>query len=87
LRQKSYVITPCFSLQAFEDMADGRQKITFTLRQGVKFHDSEEWNAAAAKANFDHVLHPALVTDDFHGWYVSDRASSVSENKPAALTP
>jgi len=42
----------------------------------VKFHDGEPWNAHAAKANLDHVLHPALVTPDFHGWYVAtDQAS------------
>ena len=28
---------------------------TFQLREGVKFHDGSEWNAAAAKANIDRV--------------------------------
>jgi ABC-type transport system substrate-binding protein len=30
--------------------------INFTLRQGVKFHDGELWNADAAKANLDRVI-------------------------------
>ncbi|MGB3484797.1 MAG: ABC transporter substrate-binding protein [Mycobacterium sp.] len=29
---------------------------TFTLRQGVKFHDGEPFNAAAVKANFDKIV-------------------------------
>ena len=31
-------------------------EITFTLRSGVTFHDGTPWNAAAAKANFDHIM-------------------------------
>eukprot|EP00171_Calliarthron_tuberculosum_P013579 IDg13579t1 len=35
-------------------------KIVFKLREGVKFHNDEPWNCAAAKLNFDHVLHPDI---------------------------
>jgi glutathione transport system substrate-binding protein len=31
----------------------GGKVITFKLHKGVKFHDGEEFDAAAAKANFD----------------------------------
>ena len=45
------------------EIADGGQKYTFTLRQGVTFHDGEAWNCNAAKLNFDHVL------AQNHPWY------------------
>jgi len=51
------------------DLAAGGQQYQFFLREGVQFHDGEEWNCAAAKLNFDHVLTPALTTGDWHGWY------------------
>lgn len=35
------------------------QRVTFTLRANVKFHDGTEFDCAAAKLNFDHVLSPA----------------------------
>merc|ERR1712032_1019519 len=51
------------------DTMEGGQKYTFTLREGVKFHDGSEWNCNAAKLNFDHVLSKPLTTGDYHGWY------------------
>ena len=36
--------------------ADGGKVVTFKLRRGVKFHDGDEFDAAAAKANFDRWL-------------------------------
>ncbi|USB32646.1 ABC transporter substrate-binding protein [Paenibacillus sp. YPG26] len=35
--------------------SDGGQSYTFKLRQNVKFHDGTPFNAAAVKANFDHI--------------------------------
>lgn len=32
------------------------KQYTFTLRQGVTFHDGTPFNAAAVKANFDHIM-------------------------------
>ena len=51
-----------------EEEGEG-QRYTFNLREGVTFHDGEEWNCAAAKLNFDHVLVDELRTGDWHGWY------------------
>jgi len=51
------------------DTVDGGEEYRFTLRTGVKFHDGSDWNCAAAKLNFDHVLQPPLNTADNHGWY------------------
>jgi len=47
----------------------GKQKYRFTLRQNVKFHDGEDFNCAAVKMNFDHVLQPPLNHNWYHGWY------------------
>jgi peptide/nickel transport system substrate-binding protein len=37
-------------------VAPDLKSITFTLRKGVKFHDGSDWNAAAAKFNFDTLI-------------------------------
>ena len=46
----------------------GGDTYTFTLRQGVKFHDGADWNCDVAKLNFDHILAGPLA-DTKHGWY------------------
>lgn len=64
------VIKPSLATSwTIEDLSSGGQQYTFTLRQGVKFHDGAAWNCAAAKLNFDHVLVKPLTTGDWHGWY------------------
>jgi ABC-type transport system substrate-binding protein len=40
-------------------ISDGGKVITWKLRQGVKFHDGEEFDAQAAKVNFDRWLDKA----------------------------
>ena len=37
-------------------ISDGGKVATFKLRHGVKFHDGEEFDASAAKVNFDRWL-------------------------------
>jgi peptide/nickel transport system substrate-binding protein len=37
-------------------VAPDLKSITFTLRKGVKFHDGSDWNASAAKWNFDILI-------------------------------
>lgn len=49
--------------------AGGTHVITFTLRQGVEFHDGTPWNATVAAANFDQVLSQPLRGPDYHGWW------------------
>ncbi|WP_103340793.1 ABC transporter substrate-binding protein [Amycolatopsis sp. CA-126428] len=42
-----------------EKWAAADKTLTFTLREGVKFHDGTVFDAAAVKANLDRVLDPA----------------------------
>ena len=52
-----------------DDPATGLDKVTFRLRRNVTFHDGADFNCAAAKLNFDHVLAGDLKTEAWHGWY------------------
>ena len=45
--------------------SDGSETVRFTLRTGVKFHDGTDFNCAAVKLNFDHVM----GQDEVRGWY------------------
>lgn len=47
------------SLATKWEVSEKPDAITFTLREGVKFHDGTDFNAAAVKANIDRVLDPA----------------------------
>merc|ERR1719316_2216836 len=52
--------------ESWTETADGMK---FKLRTGVKFHDGEDWNCAAAKLNFEHVFAYPMRTPDWHVWY------------------
>jgi peptide/nickel transport system substrate-binding protein len=41
---------------------DGGKRVAFKLRQGVKFHDGSDFNAAAVKWNIDRRLDPAVAS-------------------------
>merc|ERR1719316_1060449 len=51
--------------ESWTETADG---MVFKLRKGVKFHDGEDWNCAAAKLNFDHFFAEPFRSTDWHGW-------------------
>lgn len=42
------------------------QRVTFTLRENAFFHDGEQFNCAATKLNFDHVL--SETAKQRHSW-------------------
>lgn len=50
-------ISPALAIKwEVEDLPGAGQRVTFDLRQNVKFHDGTEFNCEAVKLNFDHVL-------------------------------
>lgn len=64
---------------------------TFKLKQGVKFHDGEPLDAAAVKANFEHMLDPATqsLTDAgyLRPYYKSSRAVDPATFELTLSTP
>jgi len=68
------------------DTPSGGSKYTFTLREGVKFHDGSDWNCSVAKLNFDHIMatgrHTWLkTTEQMTSWTCSDAGEFVLETK------
>jgi ABC-type transport system substrate-binding protein len=60
-----------------EDLKDSTgviigQRVKFDLREGVKFHDGEDFNCDVAKLNFDHVLSDSAKQR--HSWMGAVRA-------------
>lgn len=55
---------------------DGR-RYTVTLKSGVKFHDGEDFNAAAVKANFDRFLDPKLRLNRYSAYSNIDKVDIV----------
>ena len=45
-------------------ISDDNLTITFTIREGIKFHDGTDLDAAAVKFTFDRVLDPAQASPD-----------------------
>lgn len=64
---------------------------TFKIKQGVKFHDGEPLDAAAVKANFEHMLDPATqsLTDAgyLRPYYQSSRAIDPATLELTLKTP
>jgi len=76
------------------EISDDGTEYTFTLRDGVTFHDGTKFDAAAVKANFDHVASPdtksqyaaaLLGGDAYKGTEViDDHTVKVTLNRPFA---
>ena len=62
------VIPALASAWTVESNDIGGDTYTFSLREGVKFHDGADWNCDVAKLNFDHILAKPLAQSK-HGWY------------------
>ena len=65
--QDGEIIPALASSWVLEDLHPGGTRYTFTLREGVKFHDGSDWNCSVAKLNFDHVLSDTVKAR--HQWY------------------
>lgn len=64
------VILPALATSwTIAETSGGGERYRFALRTGVTFHDGAPFNCAAVKMNFDHVLHPPLNHNWYHGWY------------------
>tara|TARA_B100001123_G_scaffold449921_1_gene617489 strand:+ start:188 stop:1819 length:1632 start_codon:yes stop_codon:yes gene_type:complete len=62
--------------ESWDISADGKT-YTFNLRRDVKFHDGTDWNAEAAKFNFDRLLDPDAphfleTAVGGNGWWIGD---------------
>src|ERR671914_340842 len=57
-------LVPLSGFSGWESVAPERWR--FFLREGVKFHNGEEWNAAAAKVSVDIQGDPNRGTDSFN---------------------
>jgi peptide/nickel transport system substrate-binding protein len=76
------------------EISDDSTEYTFTLRDGVTFHDGEPFDAAAVKANFDRIVDPEtasaqaasmLGADFYEGTEViDDHTVKVSFSQPYA---
>jgi ABC-type transport system substrate-binding protein len=60
--------------------SDGGKVVTFKLRKGVKFHDGEEFDASAARANFDRWMDPANALSAAAQLRSVDRAEVVDKH-------
>jgi ABC-type transport system substrate-binding protein len=70
-----------------ENIPNAGQRVTFTLRQGVKFHDGTDFDCAAVKLNFDHVLSESAsqrhswmgAVQVMNNWFCNDQEQFVLE--------
>lgn len=60
-------IIPALAASWTTEKTDVGQRVTFKLREGVKFHDGTDWNCTVAKLNFDHIL--SETVKQRHSWF------------------
>lgn len=66
------------SLATAWEISENPHAITFTLREGVKFHDGTPFNAEAVKKNIERVLDPASKATPRSAFAQSLRRSTCS---------
>ncbi|KAG7369619.1 nickel-binding periplasmic protein precursor [Nitzschia inconspicua] len=74
-----------------EEIVGAGQRVIFTLREGVKFHDGSDFDCASVKLNFDHVLSESArqrhswlgAVQAMEKWFCNEHGQFVVEtNKP-----
>jgi peptide/nickel transport system substrate-binding protein len=85
-----FVDTPTAGFTGFEQIDTSRWR--FHLREGVKFHNGEPWNAEAAKFTIDElgsnvIYQPYSQVGDSHAEVVDDLTVEVVCNDPCPVLP
>lgn len=72
---------PTSSLATAWDISQSPDAMTFTLREGVKFHDGTPFNAEAVKRNIDRILDPATKATPRAGLSIISSVDVLADNK------
>ena len=87
----TFEVVALSGIESWEQVEDNRWR--FTLRDGVKFHNGEEWNAEAAKAGIDwsgdpdHGQSSVTYTGNSHGEVVDNLTVDVVCDDPCPILP
>ncbi|MFD3515312.1 ABC transporter substrate-binding protein [Streptomyces sp. NPDC058657] len=68
------------------DISADEKTYTFTLREGVRFHDGTPFDAKAVKANLDHVVDPKTKSEMAAGSIEPYRAAKVTGPRTVAVS-
>ncbi|REE94801.1 ABC transporter substrate-binding protein [Thermomonospora umbrina] len=68
------------------EVSDDRKTYTFKLRQGVRFSDGTPFDAAAVKANLDHIVDPATKSQMAAGQIKPYQGTEVVDAHTAKVT-
>ena len=87
----TFEVVPLSGVESWEQISEDTWR--FILRDGVKFHNGEDWNAAAAKAGIDESGDPDnfhasfFYTGSSHGEVVDDMTVDVVCDDPCPILP